>query len=71
MKELFEKIEAREQRDELNLYITGYDEDTAPREDASPGAESPGDVQAAGDGDLQYAPEGGTPGLNPEDSPTR
>jgi succinate dehydrogenase / fumarate reductase, iron-sulfur subunit len=71
VQEIHDTIAAHDSRYELNLYITGYDEDTAPRADPSPGAESPGGVQAAGDGDLQNAPEGGTPGLNPEDSPTR
>jgi succinate dehydrogenase / fumarate reductase iron-sulfur subunit len=71
VQEIFDTVGSHGERYELNLYITGYDEDTAPREDPAPGAESPAGVQAAGGGDLQNAPEGGTPGLNAEDSPTR
>jgi succinate dehydrogenase / fumarate reductase iron-sulfur subunit len=55
VKELFEKIESRDERFELNLYITGYDEDLEP-------------VAVA---DTQNAPEPGEPGTSPEESPTR
>ena len=51
---------------ELNLYITGYDEDEA---DGGPGAEV---MAATGAGDGAGAlREQGQPGQEPEDSPTR
>jgi succinate dehydrogenase / fumarate reductase, iron-sulfur subunit len=66
---IYETVENREKRDELNLYITGYDEDGA--------GEGAGDrdnqvmaATGAGDG-AGNAAEQGTPGLNAEDSPTR
>ncbi|MFL5845139.1 MAG: succinate dehydrogenase/fumarate reductase iron-sulfur subunit [Solirubrobacteraceae bacterium] len=52
---IFETVEAKDERYELNLYITGYDEEATP----------PGDEQ------QQTAPEHGQPGIDPEDSPTR
>ena len=35
MRKIFKDIEGREQRDELNLYITGYDEDGEPHTEAA------------------------------------
>jgi succinate dehydrogenase / fumarate reductase iron-sulfur subunit len=58
VQEIYDTIGAHERRYELNLYITGYDEDNEP-------------LVAAGADDLQNAPEGGEPGMTPEDSPTR
>src|SRR5690348_18211700 len=61
----FDKIDGREQRLELNLYITGYDEDVD-------GAETKPDVAAAGAGDGGgTAAESGQPGQSPEESPSR
>jgi hypothetical protein len=61
----FDKIDGREKRLELNLYITGYDEDLD-------GAETKPDAAAAGAGDGgQTGPERGQPGMSPEESPSR
>jgi succinate dehydrogenase / fumarate reductase, iron-sulfur subunit len=59
VKAIYERVEGREQRYELNLYISGYDEDETP---AASGAEHE---------DAQNAPEPGQPGQSPEDSPVR
>jgi len=59
---IYDEIGGRDERFELNLYITGYDEDEA-------GAEQPPAVAATGAG--QPSAEGGQPGMEPEDSPTR
>jgi succinate dehydrogenase / fumarate reductase iron-sulfur subunit len=62
---IYETVDNRDQRYELNLYITGYDEDLD-------GAQTPPAVAAAGARDGgQAGPEGGQPGMEPEDSPTR
>jgi succinate dehydrogenase / fumarate reductase iron-sulfur subunit len=62
---IYDTIENRSERYELNLYITGYDEDNE-------GAKTPPVVAAAGAGDGgQHSAEGGQPGMEPEDSPTR
>jgi succinate dehydrogenase / fumarate reductase iron-sulfur subunit len=58
VQEIYDTIGAHDRRYELNLYITGYDEDNEP-------------LVATGADDLQNAPEGGEPGMTPEDSPTR
>jgi succinate dehydrogenase / fumarate reductase iron-sulfur subunit len=64
---IYERVESRPQRYELNLYITGYDEDL----ETSPGAATPGGAGAgAGDGAQNY-PGAGEPGMTPEESPTR
>jgi succinate dehydrogenase / fumarate reductase iron-sulfur subunit len=61
----FDKIDGREKRLELNLYITGYDEDIE-------GAETKPDVASAGAGDGGgTAAESGQPGQTPEESPSR
>ena len=52
---IFDEIEGRDERNELNLYITGYDED----------------APAAGPEHSQAAPEQGQPGIEPEESPSR
>jgi succinate dehydrogenase / fumarate reductase, iron-sulfur subunit len=62
VQEIHDTIAAHDQRFELNLYITGYDEDEG-------GAERPPTVAATGAG--QTSAEGGQPGMEPEDSPTR
>jgi succinate dehydrogenase / fumarate reductase iron-sulfur subunit len=64
---IFETVGARDTRDELNLYITGYDEDGA---GDGAGGENVMAATGAGDG-AGNAAEQGTPGLNAEDSPTR
>jgi succinate dehydrogenase / fumarate reductase iron-sulfur subunit len=56
LKSIYEKVEGREERYELNLYVTGYDEDG---EEPRPPAEG------------MPSAETGTPGIQPEESPTR
>jgi succinate dehydrogenase / fumarate reductase iron-sulfur subunit len=63
LRRYFDTIEAHEERYELNLYITGYDEDEV-------GADAPSASAAAGDGGMPSA-EPGQPGQSPEESPTR
>jgi succinate dehydrogenase / fumarate reductase iron-sulfur subunit len=64
---IYERVESRPQRYELNLYITGYDEDL----ETAPGAPTAGGAGAgAGDGSQNY-PDPAEPGLSPEESPTR
>ncbi len=60
LRHYFDEIAGHEQRYELNLYISGYDEDT-------PAEHKP----AAGAADGQSAPDRGEPGSQPEGSPTR
>jgi succinate dehydrogenase / fumarate reductase iron-sulfur subunit len=62
IRRIYDVVENREQRFELNLYITGHDEDDE-------GAKEP--TVSAGAGDAQTAPEQGQPGQTPEGSPTR
>jgi succinate dehydrogenase / fumarate reductase iron-sulfur subunit len=59
---IYEKVESRPERLELNLYITGYDEDVD-------GAATPPATATTGAG--QHGPEGGQPGQTPEGSPSR
>jgi succinate dehydrogenase / fumarate reductase, iron-sulfur subunit len=60
VKAIYERVESRDERYELNLYISGYDED-----DATAAA------TGAGREDAQNAPEPGQPGQSPQDSPVR
>jgi succinate dehydrogenase / fumarate reductase iron-sulfur subunit len=65
---IYEVVENREKRDELNLYISGYDEDGM-----GDGAGDRENVLAAsgtGDGGGASA-EQGSPGIEAKDSPTR
>ncbi|MDQ3849379.1 MAG: succinate dehydrogenase/fumarate reductase iron-sulfur subunit [Actinomycetota bacterium] len=62
IKRIYQTVEGREQRFELNLYITGYDEDES-------GAESA--PAAAADGGGQAGAESGQPGQSPKRSPSR
>ena len=55
LRKLFDKIEEREQRIELNLYISGYDEDNEP----------------AGAEDHATATDPGQPHTTPEEAPSR
>jgi succinate dehydrogenase / fumarate reductase iron-sulfur subunit len=64
VKRIYEKVESRDERYELNLYITGYDEDEADGASERPAA-------YAATGDAGAAAEQGQPGQDPEDSPTR
>jgi succinate dehydrogenase / fumarate reductase, iron-sulfur subunit len=66
VKRLYEKIEGRDERIELNLYISGYDEDDEGAGEAPTAAVA----GARGDGG-QAGAEGGQPGQSPEESPTR
>jgi succinate dehydrogenase / fumarate reductase, iron-sulfur subunit len=61
LRKYFDEIDGREQRNELNLYITGYDE-------ADEGARVP---SAAAQGEGMPGAEGGQPGQSPEESPSR
>ncbi len=57
IQQIYETVHGRDERVELNLYITGYDED---------------DQQAEGStAQAQASPEQGQPGTEPEESPTR
>jgi succinate dehydrogenase / fumarate reductase iron-sulfur subunit len=65
VKKIYDKVENRDERLELNLYITGYDEDTA---------EAPGerDTVAAGTAaQAGTATDPGQPGQDPEGSTAR
>jgi succinate dehydrogenase / fumarate reductase iron-sulfur subunit len=66
VKAIFEAVEGREDRVELNLYLTGYDEDLVD----APGAPTDAPLTGAGDG-AQNAPDPGEPGMTPQESPTR
>jgi succinate dehydrogenase / fumarate reductase, iron-sulfur subunit len=59
VKAIYDRIEGRDERYELNLYISGYDEEATP---AATGAQR---------ADAQNAPEPGQPGQSPEESPVR
>jgi succinate dehydrogenase / fumarate reductase iron-sulfur subunit len=61
VRKIYDTVESHEDRYELNLYITGYDED-----DAGTGTTAP----PAGR-DVANAPDSGQPGQTPEESPTR
>ena len=63
IKRIFETVEGRDERLELNLYITGYDEEDQGGETATASA-------TAGGGGMAGA-EAGEPGTSPEESPTR
>ena len=60
---IFDQIEEREERHELNLYITGYDEDE--------GGAATGPASAGTAGSGMSGAEAGQPGQDPEESPTR
>jgi succinate dehydrogenase / fumarate reductase iron-sulfur subunit len=65
VKKLFDTIDGREQRNELNLYVTGYEDD--PEEQAGKDTESAatkdqGQPEAAGAGDREPPTEGSQPG---------
>jgi succinate dehydrogenase / fumarate reductase, iron-sulfur subunit len=65
VKRLFDEIEGKEQRVELNLYVTGYEdepEDEAPAKDTAPGAEKEqGQPEAEGAGARETPSEGSMP----------
>jgi succinate dehydrogenase / fumarate reductase iron-sulfur subunit len=61
---IYDKVEARDERIELNLYITGYDED-------APGAKDDTVQTGAVDDAQNIAGEYGQPGQSPEGSPSR
>jgi succinate dehydrogenase / fumarate reductase iron-sulfur subunit len=64
---IFDVVESKDERYELNLYITGYDEDGA-----GDGAGGEDEMAETGSGDgAAAAAEQGSPGLTAEDSPTR
>jgi succinate dehydrogenase / fumarate reductase iron-sulfur subunit len=59
---IFDTVHGRDEVRELNLYISGYDEDLE-------GAETPSASAGAAEG--QHSAESGQPGMSPEESPTR
>jgi succinate dehydrogenase / fumarate reductase iron-sulfur subunit len=59
---IYKKVEGRDERLELNLYITGYDEDVEGADTAP---------AAAATGAAQTGAEPGQPGQTPEGSPSR
>jgi succinate dehydrogenase / fumarate reductase iron-sulfur subunit len=63
VRRIYDTVEGHDERYELNLYITGYDEDET-------GAEA-GPASAGTDGSGQAGAEAGQPGQEPEESPTR
>jgi succinate dehydrogenase / fumarate reductase, iron-sulfur subunit len=65
VKRIYERVEGHDERIELNLYISGYDEDETGGE-TGPATASAG----AGDGG-QAGAEAGQPGQSPEESPAR
>jgi len=65
VKAIFDVVKSKDARNELNLYISGYDEDEA-------GADSQPVMAQTGAGDgAGSSAEAGQPGQEPEDSPTR
>jgi len=64
VRRIYETVEGHDERYELNLYITGYDEDEA-------GAETASASGAGTTGSGQAGAEAGQPGQSPEESPTR
>ncbi|HEV3002408.1 MAG TPA: succinate dehydrogenase/fumarate reductase iron-sulfur subunit [Solirubrobacteraceae bacterium] len=58
---IFDAVESRDERDELNLYISGYDEDDTGAQDAG----------AGGQAHAGNAADQGQPGQTPEESPAR
>jgi succinate dehydrogenase / fumarate reductase, iron-sulfur subunit len=65
VRSIYDVVKAKDARNELNLYISGYDEDEA-------GADSQPVMAQTGAGDGAGASaEAGQPGQEPEDSPTR
>jgi succinate dehydrogenase / fumarate reductase iron-sulfur subunit len=63
VKRIYQTVEGRDDRYELNLYITGYDEDE--------GGAQTGHASAVTSGSGQSGAEAGQPGQSPEESPTR
>jgi len=67
VKRIYERVEGKEERYELNLYIDGYDE-----EEDDGGGHGPEVMAASGSGDgAAAAADQGQPGQEPENSPTR
>jgi succinate dehydrogenase / fumarate reductase iron-sulfur subunit len=68
VKAIYDRIEGRGERFELNLYISGYDEDAEGAADSRSATVASG---AQGEDGGQTAAEPGQPGQSPEESPTR
>jgi len=67
---IYDTVHGREQRNELNLYITGYDEDSGTGGDDTSSAAGVAAGSGGEDG-MQASAEQGSPGLSPDRSPTR
>ena len=68
LKRYFDEIEGKDERLELNLYVTGYEDEPS----TGAGDENSAAVGAGARGDGgQSGAEQGTPGLSPDRSPTR
>jgi succinate dehydrogenase / fumarate reductase, iron-sulfur subunit len=68
VKAIYDRVEGRDERFELNLYISGYDEDAAGAADSRSATVEAG---AHGEDGGAAAAESGQPGQSPEESPTR
>ena len=66
VRRIYDVVEGRPERFELNLYVSGYDEEEAGAAEPAPASAEAG----AGDGG-QTGPEPGQPGQSPDQSPTR
>jgi succinate dehydrogenase / fumarate reductase, iron-sulfur subunit len=68
VKAIYDRVEGRGERFELNLYISGYDEDAEGAADSQTATVTAG---AQGEDGGTAAAEPGQPGQSPEESPTR
>jgi succinate dehydrogenase / fumarate reductase iron-sulfur subunit len=68
VKAIYDRIEGRDERFELNLYISGYDEDAEGAGDSETATVTAG---AQGEDGGMSGAESGQPGQEPEESPTR
>jgi succinate dehydrogenase / fumarate reductase iron-sulfur subunit len=65
VKKLFDEIEGRDKRNELNLYVTGYEDDPEEqggKDTESAAAKDQGQPEASGAGDREAPTEGSQPG---------
>src|SRR5215210_2424459 len=69
VKAIYDRVEGRDERFELNLYISGYDEDAEGAGAGEPAVATAG--ARGGEDGGQAAAEAGQPGQEPEGSPAR